>query len=169
MAYINAQYLRRQMTEDGTIELIFAVKGATSQISVQDLKKDTIYRLQMTEIKSKRTIQQNNALWVLIDEIAQRTGNDSMDVYCKALEEAGAKYQYIACLPDAEQMLRKAFRCIKLVNQFEHKGKTFNQYRCYEGSSKMDTKEMSMLLDTVIKMAAEMGIYLQEIGEEWKI
>ena len=165
MANINAEYCRRQTAEDGSVELIFKVKGATSQISIQELKKGTAYRLQMTEIKSKRTIQQNNAMWMLIDEIALKTGNDPMQVYCRCLEEAGASYEYIACLPQAEDSLKKAFRHIQYKNSFQHNGKTFNQYKCYEGTSKMDTAEMSKMLDTVIMLAAEHGIYLQEIGD----
>ena len=70
---------------------------------------------------------------------------------------------FAAALPEAESTLRKAFRTIKLMNSFEHNGKTFNQYKAFIGSSKMTTAEMTKLLDCVIKTAAENGIYLEEI------
>lgn len=167
MITFNAQYARRQISEEGYPELVFTVKGAVSQTGIQELQKDTAYRFQLNEIKSKRSLEQNAMLWKLIDEIACVTGNDEEDIYLLALEKAGAKYEYIACLPEAEESLKKAFRVVKLMNQFVHNGRTFNQYKAFIGSSKMNTKEMSNLLDTVIQIAGENGIYLEEY--EWKI
>ena len=159
----NGRYIRRQFAEDGTAELIISVNGGLSRKIIDELEKGEDYRIDMTRIKSKRTIQQNNLLWKLIDEIADKTANEPEDIYCQALTKAGARYEYIAALPEAEETLRKAFRTIKLMNTFEHNGKTFNQYKAFIGSSKMTTAEMTKLLDCVIQTAAENGIYLEEI------
>ena len=52
------------------------------------------------------------------------------------------------------------------MNTFEdERGIVRNVYRCYVGSSKMNTAEMSRLLDEAVKMAAENGIYIEEIME----
>lgn len=163
MVNFNGTYSRKQFDENGAPELIITIKGGLSSKIVNDLEKGKEYRFQATEIKSKRSIQQNNLMWKLIDEIAHKTGNDPEDVYISALEKSGAKYEYIACLPEAEQTLLKAFRTVKLMNQFEHNNRTFNQYKAFVGSSKMNTKEMSELLDTVIQMAADNDIYLEEM------
>lgn len=70
----------------------------------------------------------------------------------------GVKTEYIAALPETEDTLKKQFRAIQYCNSFEHKGRTFNQYRVFVGSSKMDKAEMALLLDTVMDMASEVGI-----------
>ena len=77
----------------------------------------------------------------------------------EALERAGAKFEYIAVLPEAERLLKESFRAVKLMNQFEHNNRLFNQYKVYYGSSKMNIKEMTLLLETVLDMASEVGIY----------
>ena len=48
------------------------------------------------------------------------------------------------------------------MNTFEHNGKTFNQYKVFYGSSKMNTKEMTKLIDTVMQMARELDIPVDE-------
>ena len=159
----NGRYIRRQFAEDGKAELVIEVSGGLSRKIIDELEKGEDYRVEMTKIKSKRTIGQNNLLWKLIDEIADKTGNDPEDIYCQALSKAGARYEYIACLPEAESTLRKAFRTIKLMNTFEHNGRTFNQYKAFVGSSKLNTSEMAKLLDVVTATAAENGIYLEEM------
>ena len=105
-------------------------------------------------------------MWEIVHEINVARGTeratDDWDVYLEALERAGAKYEYIAVLPSAENLLKDQFRAIKQMNSFEYNGKTFNSYKVFYGSSKMDKKEMGMLLDTVLDMAAELGIELKE-------
>jgi len=138
-----------------------------SKIQAKELKNGNSYRLNVNEIKSKRTLEQNALLWQLIHEIAiARSGvraNDDEDIYYEALERAGAKYEYVACLPSAEKVLLKHFRAIKKLNSFTHKGKIFNQYKAFYGSSTMDKKEMSILLDTVLDMATEEGIETEAV------
>lgn len=159
----NGRYIRRQFAEDGKAELVIAVGGGLSRKIIDELEKGEDYRVQMTKIKSKRSINQNNLMWKLIDEIAEKTEHDPEAIYCHALEKAGARYEYIACLPEAEDTLRKAFRTIRLMNSFEHNGRTFNQYKAFVGSSKLTTSEMAKLLDVVIATAAEQGIYIEEM------
>ena len=84
--------------------------------------------------------------------------NAEWDVYIEALERAGAKYEYIACLTAAEDMLRKSFRAIQYVKPFEGGKGEMGVYKCYYGSSKMTMAEMGELIETILDMAAEAGI-----------
>ena len=52
----------------------------------------------------------------------------------------------------------------KVLNEFEHKGKTFLQVKVFYGSSKLDVAEMAKLLDIVIMMAQKEGIELTYYG-----
>lgn len=161
---IVGQYLKRVTNEDGYSEVTFLVKNFRNQELIKELEKDKDYRMELNIVKSKRSIEQNNLLWQLIHEISQQVNgtlaNDSDDweIYIQALERAGAKFEYIAVLPEAEKLLKEQFRAIKLMNSFEHNGRTFNSYKVYYGSSKFDSKEMTLLINTVLDMAAEVGI-----------
>ena len=161
-----ANYLKRVVNEDGDTEVTFKISNYRDKEIIKELQKDVPYRIDCNVIKSKRSIEQNKLLWKMLHEINVARGTeratDDWNIYIEALERAGAKYEYIAVLPEAEKLLKDQFRAIKLMNSFEHNGRTFNSYKVFYGSSKMNTKEMTMLLETVLDMAAEMDIYPKE-------
>lgn len=163
---LTATYLKKVINDDGATEITFCVNNYRDKELVKQLEKDNVYRLNATIARSKRTIEQNKLLWELIHEINVARGTeratDDWQIYIEALERAGALYEYIAVLPTAENLLKEQFRAIKQMNSFEYNGKTFNSYKVFYGSSKMDKKEMGILLDTVMDMAAELGIELKE-------
>ena len=154
---------KRVINEDGNLELTLEINNLYHQEQIKELKKDVDYRIEIEEVKSTRSIYQNNLMWKIIHDIAiarggDRASEDDWNIYLEALERTGAKFEYIAVLPQAEDILKKQFRAIKLMNTFEHKGKTFNQYKVYYGSSKLNTKEMSLLLEMVKDIAVESGV-----------
>lgn len=163
---IVGKFLKRVTNEEGNVELTLLIENYRNREIIKDLEKDKDYRITFNIVKSKRSIEQNNLMWAIIHEIAvarggERAGNDDWDIYLEALERAGAKYEYIAVLPQAEKLLKETYRAVKRMNSFEMNGTTFNSYKVYYGSSKMDTKEMSILMETVLDMAAENGIEIQ--------
>ena len=160
---------KRAINEDGNLELTIEIANLYQQEEVKSLKKDTDYRFEIEEVKQSRTIYQNNLMWKIIHDIAvargsERASEDDWNVYLEALERAGAKFEYIAVLPEAESILKNQFRAIKLMNSFEHKGKTFNQYKVYYGSSKLNKKEMSALLEMVLDIAVESDVDISGYG-----
>ncbi len=161
-----ANYVKKVTNEDDNTEITFVINNYRDKEIVKGLEKDTLYRISCNVAKSKRTIEQNKLMWSLIHEINIARGTeratDDWEIYIEALERAGAKYEYIAVLPFAENLLKEQFRAIKLMNSFDYNGKTFNSYKVFYGSSKMDKKEMGLLLDTVMDIAAELGIELKE-------
>ncbi len=161
-----ANYLKRVVNEDGDTEVTFKISNYRDKEVIKELQKDVPYRISCNVIKSKRSLEQNALMWKIIHEINVARGTeratDEWNIYIEALERAGAKYEYLAVLPEAEKLLKEQFRAIKLMNSFEHNGRTFNSYKVFYGSSKMNTKEMTLLLETVLDMAAEMDIYPKE-------
>jgi len=124
-----------------------------------ELGKD--YRLDIKPYKDSRSLRQNSLLWGLIQQISDETGNDPMDIYIAALENSNAKYEYIAALPEAEDSLKKVFRAVKPCGTFTSpKNVGMVTYKCWIGSSKYDTAEMTTLIDYVIAKAEELNIYL---------
>lgn len=173
MNSFNAYYTRKSINEDGDIELIFTVKDYYSIEICKELEKNTLYRLKTSEVKSKRTIQQNKFMWSIIHEIAcvdnggLVTSDSEFDVYIEALERANAKFEYIRIKPEAIPLLKEHFRAVKELNRFTtEKGVEMAQCKVFYGSSKMDIKEMATLLDTVIDMAYEREIPVMEYRYE---
>lgn len=122
------------------------------------LDMDKVYIVEIKEPKSKRSLEQNKMLWQLIHSIAKKQGQDDMEVYCALLERADALSDYIITAYDMEDELRKCFRGVRFIRKQEVNGKECNIYKVYIGSSKMNTKEMTELLEITLQMCAELGI-----------
>ena len=140
---------------------MFLFENLFNDIQV-DLNKE--YVLELREIRSQRTLQQNKYMWALIHAIANHddVNQDEVDIYTFSLEEAKANYIYLLGTPEAESELRKNFRAVRVVRPTEEKGKKFIIYKCFIGTSKMDTKQMNKVLDVIIAWAEKLGIETDE-------
>ena len=136
------------------------LSGTIAEIIPEMLKMDMkkLYTVEIEEPKSKRSLEQNRMMWQLIHSIAKKHNQDDMEVYCALLERADAKSDYIITAYDMEEDLRKCFRGVRFVRKQEVNGKECNIYKVYIGSSKMNTKEMTELLDITLQMCDELGI-----------
>jgi len=136
------------------------VSGKVKDIIPELLKldMDKLYTIEVREPKSKRSIEQNKMLWQLIHAIAKKQHQDDMEVYCALLERADALSDYIITAYDMEDELRKCFRGVRFVRKQEVNGKDCNIYKVYIGSSKMNTKEMTELLDITLQLCGELEI-----------
>ena len=140
------------------------LSGKITEI-IQELLKldlDKFYLVEIKEPKSKRSLEQNKLLWTLIHKIAKETFQDDMEVYCTALERADALSDYVITASDMEDNLRKSFRGVKFMRMQEVNKKECYVYKVYLGSSKMNTKEMTELLEIVFQMCSELGIPTME-------
>ena len=140
------------------------IYGKLEDIIKELFKLDTSkkYLVEIKEPKSKRSLEQNKLLWLLIHKIAKATYQDDMDVYCSALERADALSDYVITAIDMENSLRKSFRGVRFLRMQEVNGRECFVYKVYLGSSKMNTKEMTELLDIVYQICGELGIPTME-------
>ena len=129
-----------------------------------DLELDKEYSMEIKEVRSHRTLQQNKYMWALIHEIAhhESMNQSEVEVCTLALEEANAKYIYLLGTPEVEDELKKNFRAVRVVRPTIENGKEFIVYKCFIGTSKMDTKEMTKVVDIIIAWAEELGIETDE-------
>lgn len=136
------------------------ISGTIRDIVAELLKldMDKLYVVEVKEPKSKRSLEQNKMLWQLIHAIAKKQHQDDMEVYCALLERADALSDYIITAYDMEDELRKCFRGVRFVRKQEVNGKDCNIYKVYIGSSKMNTKEMTELLDITLQLCGELEI-----------
>lgn len=118
-----------------------------------------LYTLEIKPYKTNRSKEQNALMWAIIQEISRATGNDEMDVYCAGLEEVNVKADFFMGLPETEDVLRRQFRAVKIMENREYNGKQMTVFKCYTGSSKFNTEEMTRLIDYFMKLAEETGVY----------
>lgn len=126
--------------------------------------------------RSKRSVEQNTALWWLLGKMAMamsgsKNKTSSEECYCIMLEEANVAFDYLLALPEAEPMLKKAFRVVRKIDEREVNGKRLNLYQYFIGSSKYDTKEMTDLIKATLDKLDEIGVVDSEIEafqEEYK-
>lgn len=154
-------YSRSGKNENFETEITFTIRENYKHL-IQDLNKEDLYSITISKARDKRTEQQNKYMWALIGEIDKaRNGdrsNDDWDIYLEALVRAGAKFTHLLVEPQAVSMLRESFRVIQLTRKIQVGDKVFCDYKCYEGSSKMDKKEMHDLIETILDMASECGL-----------
>lgn len=125
------------------------------------LPESEYYTVEIKPYKSSRSLEQNSMLWGLIQQISDETGNDPMDVYISALENANAKYEWLATYVD-ENELNKVFRAVKPYGTVKtEQGKELIRYKVWIGSSKFDTTEMTKLINYVLDVATDLGIMVE--------
>ena len=130
------------------------------------LDMEKTYICEIKEPKSKRSLEQNKLLWKLIHLIAKESYQDDMDVYCAVLERADALSDYVITAMDMQDTLRKSFRGVKFIRMQEVNGKDCFVYKVYLGSSKMNTAEMTELIEITMQVCGELGIDTREAWYE---
>ena len=144
-----------------TGEAMLTFKCSRNALESLEKLKTGDYELSITKSSKKRTGQQNALLWELIGQICMKEdGNRAGDIelYCQLIEEAGVKCEYIMSLPEAEEGLKRVFRVVKVIDDRMYMGQRFYVYKCFFGSSTMNTKEMGGLIDKTIERAEAVGI-----------
>lgn len=127
------------------------------------LEHDKVYKIEITEMKSKRSLWQNKYCWAIIDKIAKHEGMEDLDVYCQIIEMANIRTEVIETLPEAIERLSKVFRVVKVLEErTSKKGNKTVLLRLYFGTSTFDTKEMSDFIDRLLDYASQIGIDVSE-------
>ena len=131
--------------------------------------EDKLYKIEITEVKSKKSLMQLRYLWKLIHEIAHAEGSDEIEVYCNIIKMAKIKTVFIETVPQAKQDLEKAFRAvIERDVRTSQKGVTTSVFECYYGVSTFDVPEMSEFIDRMLDYATQVGVDLTEYGDTWR-
>lgn len=131
------------------------------------LDKDKQYDVEIKVHREKRSLNANSYCWKLCAEIASAINSDKDSVYLLMLKRYGVS--------DLVAMLNK----INIEDYFkyydvESRTKKYTWYKIYKGSSKYNTKEMSVLLNGIVSECKEMGIPTKEdleinsLIDEWE-
>lgn len=115
--------------------------------------KDKLYEIK--EHRAKRTLTQNSYYWVLVNELANCLRKSKEEVHFDLLKD----YSQVALVTLKSNVDIKGY-----IRYYEFERETiisnvkFNIYKVYKGSSEMDKKEFSILLDGLIQEAQQQGI-----------
>lgn len=139
----------------------------TRPFQIDESKK---YEVTIKEYKSKRSLEQNSYMWLLIGEIDKKLNGgrpkEPIDVYIQCLKKANAKYDFIYIMHEAVNEFKKKFRAMEYIGEVEVNGIMLENWKVFYGSSTMNTKEMSNLIDCVLDYAYEVGI--EDIENYWE-
>jgi hypothetical protein len=127
--------------------------------------------------REKRSLDANAYAWVLIDKIAAAVREDKVSVYRAAVREIGGNSQLVCALDADVARLRRVWEgngvgWVTEVMPSKLPGCT--NVWLYYGSSVYDTAQMSLLIDSLIFEAKELGIEvlppaeLERMMEQWQ-
>lgn len=131
------------------------------------LDKDKQYDVEIKIHREKRSLNANSYCWKLCTEIASSINSDKDSVYLLMLK----RYGISDLVPISNQVPIDDY--IKYYD-VESKTDKYTWYKIYKGSSKYDTKEMSVLLNGIVSECKEMGIptkedlEIEKMLEEWE-
>ena len=110
---------------------------------------------EIKEHRAKRTLTQNAYYWVLVNELANCLRKSKEEVHFDLLRD----YSQVALV-----ILKSNVDIKGYIRYYEFERETiisnvkFNIYKVYKGSSEMDKKEFSILLEGLIQEAQQQGI-----------
>lgn len=145
--------------------------GNCEQVIQYLFKQDKNKQFEVKEYHKKRSLNANNYAWELITQIGNILRLDKEEVYLEMLKHYGQS-QIVSVLADID--VSKYFKYYSEAGKSILKGKKFKHYKVYMGSSEMDTKQMSILIDGIVQEAKQLDIetmtpiQLSKLKEEWK-
>ena len=115
--------------------------------------KDKLYEIK--EHREKRTLTQNAYYWVLVNELANCLRKSKEEVHFDLLKD----YSQVALVTLKSNVDIKGYiRYYEFERETIISGVKFNIYKVYKGSSEMNRKEFSILLEGLIQEAQQQGI-----------
>lgn len=157
----------KDITFTRTGEQIVSFSTKSDYTEEFDVLKDFDVDIEIKKHRHKRSNDANAYCWVLCEKIADRLADDDVkntkeSVYCAAIREVGIFKDFCNLSPDDAKTLRTAWGMLGtgwITEQvdFSQDGKSVT-IRCYYGSSRYNTKQMSRLIDNLVEDCKALGI-----------
>ena len=100
-------------------------------------------------------------MWTLVDKIAQKTRQKPMDVYRHAIKEIPGNSTLVCVQNKAKDVLQQQWQAKGLGWQTEELPSRIDgctNIMLYYGSSVYNTTQMSLLIDSIVEDAKELGV-----------
>lgn len=144
---------------------------------IDSLSDDKTYKLTLSEIRYKRSLNANAYAWVLMDKLAEKTGVAKTEIYKSYIKEIGGNSEIVCVMNEALDDLRRGWEHNGLgwlTDTMPSKIPGCTNVVLYFGSSTYDTKQMSRLIEMIIQDCKENDIEyltpaeLERMLEAWK-
>ena len=145
--------------------------GTPNQLIQYLLEQDKNKLFDISEHHEKRSLNANAYMWALIGKMGDALRLSKEEIYFQMLKDYGQS-EVISLL--SEINVNGYFKYYEVIGESELKGKLFKHLKIYKGSSEYDTREMSILLDGVIREAESVGIEtmtpteIERLKSEWR-
>ena len=136
------------------------------------LKDIELLDIEIKKHRNKRSLNANNYLWNLINEMANMLNSSKEEIYLLMLKRYGQS-ELVSILSSIN--IAGYFKYYEVAGETMLNGKAFTHYRVFKGSSEYDTKEMSILIDGVVSECKELGIEtmtpqeLENLKNSWNV
>lgn len=122
---------------------------------VDDMRSVDKLSIEIKPYRAHRSLNANAYAWKLIGQIADvvRAGKD--EIYLLMLKRYGQS-ELVSVL--AHIPIEQYLKYYEEAGESDLNGKTFKHYRVFKGSSEMDSREMSILIDGIVSEAKHLGI-----------
>ena len=148
-------------------EQIISFSTKTDFTEAFDSLKDFDVDVEIKRYRQKRSLDANAYCWVLCEKIADKLADEDVkqtkeEVYRAAIREIGIFKDFSNLSPDDAKTLRTAWGMLGtgwVTEQvdFSQDGEKVT-IRCYYGSSRYNTKQMSRLIDNLVEDCKALGI-----------
>lgn len=115
--------------------------------------KDKQYEVK--EYSEKRGMKANRYYWELVNQLANALRISKEELHLLLLQRYGQS-EMVSVLATID--VKYYFKYYLEAGESILNGKTFKHYKVYKGSSQMDRKEMSILIDGLVSECQEVGI-----------
>lgn len=124
--------------------------------------KNRLYELEIKEHRQKRSLNANAYAWALIGKLAKEIGITPNEVYIHAVRGQVGNYE-IKYRADAEVAQYRYLWSLQglgwpCVDMGPAPSSGYRELWCYYGSSTYDSKQMAMLIDSLVQECRELGI-----------
>lgn len=130
--------------------------------------KPRVYAMEIKEYREKRSLSANAYAWVLIGKLAAAQGITPNEVYRYAIQNIGGNTEVMMVPSEGAEKFCKVWATNGLGWQSEVLGPSdalgYCEILCYYGSSSYDTKQMSLLIDSLIQDCKALDI--ETLSEE---
>lgn len=129
--------------------------GTIEQVIQYLFKQDKTKQYEVKEYKKKRTLNANNYFWELTTQLANVLRLDKEELYFTLLQRYGQS-EMVSVLENID--VKPYFKYYSEAGESILNGKKFKHYKVYKGSSEMDTKEMSILIEGLVDECKQQDI-----------
>lgn len=135
---------------------------------IESLGEDKELTVQIKQFTKKRSLNQNAYLWVLLDKIAEKVDRTKEEIYREFVKDYGV-FQILPVKDEAKEsfIAKWTKNGLGWITQElgQSKLKGYTNIIAYFGSSTYTTKEMTRLMDAVVRECEELGIATMTLDE----